>query len=102
MDGAKAILARLDAIMAELGALRTALVASLPGPAGNGADQADDFAPYRQIDVASAAQRFGLAQDRLRSWARETQGTEQAVAIRQGGRWVFSICRLQRRCGLEP
>jgi hypothetical protein len=99
---AAAILERIDRCIRELEAIRSELVASMPAPASNGTDGADDFAPYRQIDAASAAQRFGLAQDRLRSWARETQGTEQAVAIRQGGRWVFSICRLQRRCGLEP
>jgi hypothetical protein len=98
----EALLARLDAALNEVAEVRRQVVELMPPAAANGAGtDTDDFAEYLQIDAASAQSRFSIPQDTLRAWARSTQNTEQAVAIRRGGRWVFSICRLRKRCGLE-
>jgi hypothetical protein len=67
----------------------------------NGQDTGDDFAEHLLIDPCAAQNRFQIPQDTLRKWARETTGTEQAIGTRRGGRWVLSIPRLRKRCGLE-
>jgi hypothetical protein len=69
---AEILLAKIDEFAAELAQFRAELVALIPPAAANGADEADDFAPYRQIDGASAQSRFNVAQDTLRAWARAT------------------------------
>jgi len=51
----------------------------------------DDFAPEHLIDTTSAAARFGYSREHIARWAREGCG------IKQGGRWLVSVPRLQRR-----
>lgn len=94
---AAAILERVDRALAELRAIRDELAAAMP--VTNGADAASDFAEHQLIDVPSAQIRFSILEDTLRKWARETEGTPDAVGIRCGGRWQLSIPRLRRRCG---
>jgi hypothetical protein len=98
MPEAAAILARLDAIMAELAELRAEVVASMPVSAteGNCLD-ADDLADGNLLDTHAAAARFGIPADCLRRWARETRNTAGAIGRRKGGRWLVSIQRVQRR-----
>ena len=95
MPEAAAILARLDAIMAELAELRAEVAASLPTPAaeGNGLDAAD-LADGNLLDTHAAAARFGIPADCLRRWARETRNTPgDEIGRRKGGRWLVSIPR---------
>ena len=93
MPEAAAILARLDAIMAELVELRAEVVAMMPVETlYNVQDIADDLADGSLLDTHSAAARFGYAQDTIRKWCR-TEG----LGVMRGGRWLVSIPRLQRR-----
>jgi hypothetical protein len=98
------LLARIDQIAALVAELR----AELAGAEGSTIINADsagdlaadgDFAEYNLIDPASAAVRFGLAQDTARKWCRETEGTGEAIGIRRGSRWRLSIPKLRRRLG---
>ena len=91
MPEAADILARLDAIMAELAELR-AEVAGSHQHGENLPDDADDLAPEHLLDTHSASARFGYPQDTIRKWCR----TED-LGVMRGGRWLVSIPRLQRR-----
>jgi hypothetical protein len=93
------ILAELVELRAEVAATQVQL--SLGSAEGVG-DGDDDFAPHLLIDPASGQTRFGVAQDTLRKWARETQGTAEAIGRLRGHRWELSISRLRKHCGLEP
>jgi hypothetical protein len=89
-----AILARLDAIMAELAALRAA-VAGAEAVDEKGISSVDtlgdDFADGNLLDTTSAAARFGHPRDTVALWCR------QGCGVKRGGRWLVSIPRLQRR-----
>ena len=63
MPDAGTILARLDAIMAELAELRADVAAMVP--AANGADNADDLSPENLIDTHTAEARFGFPLDTI-------------------------------------
>jgi hypothetical protein len=97
---AAAILAKLDAIAALIAELRDEVAASLPPPVVQGNGLVDDFAPHLLIDPGAGRMRFGVAEDTLRKWARETQGTAEAIGRLRGHRWELSIPRVQKRCGL--
>lgn len=86
-------LARLDRIIAELVELRAEVGASQPPAEGNGLDrdEASDLSPDNLLDTTAAAARFNHPQDTIRAWCRQGDG------IRQGGRWLVSIPKLQRR-----
>jgi len=90
-------LRRVDTVLTEV---RAAIVASLPAVEANGHDPGADFAPHNLIDPASGRMRFGVAEDTLRKWARETQDTAEAIGRLRGHRWELSIPRLRKRCGL--
>ena len=96
--GALAILARLDAVVAELLELRAEVAAEMPDvghfqplQTGNGLD-ADDLSPEHLLDTHAAQERFGYPQDTIRKWCR-TEG----LGVMRGGRWLVSVPRLQRR-----
>jgi hypothetical protein len=92
MAGPNDLLARLDAALAELRAIRDELVASMPPPAaeGNGLD-ANDLEPDNLLDTTSAQERFGHPRNTIAKWCR-TEG----LGVRRGGRWLVSVPRLQR------
>ena len=71
---AAAILARLDAIMREVAALRDEVAASLPPPVaeGNGLD-VDDLAEANILDTWAASIRFGFPRDTIAKWCREAR-----------------------------
>ena len=52
----------------------------------------DDLAPEQLLDTTAAQERFGYPQDTIRKWCR-TEG----LGVMQGGRWLVSVPRLQRR-----
>ena len=88
MSEAADILARLDAIMAELAELRAEVAATMPAPAaeGNGLDAAD-LADGNLLDTHAAAARFGIPADCLRRWARETRNTPGEIGPLVSARW---------------
>ena len=90
MPEAEAILARLDAVMAELAELRATVAAQIP--AANGADSDDDLAADNLIDTHTAEARFGFPRNTIAKWCRE-----ESCGVRAGGRWLASVPRLQRR-----
>jgi hypothetical protein len=73
-----ALLARLDAIMAELAALRAAVAGANTLHNVDGIDTPAD----NLIDTTSAAARFGYSRDSIIRWCR--QGCGRKV----GGRWL--------------
>jgi hypothetical protein len=87
---AAAILARLDAILREVAALRDEVAAS-SSPAAPAANGADDFADGSLLDTSSASQRFNFPRDTIALWCRQGDGKKV------GGRWMVSIPRLQKR-----
>ena len=93
MTEAAAILARLDAIMAELAALRAEVASSLPAPVyyTRVVHEADDLAEANLLDTTSASARFGYPRCTVTRWCREGDG------VKRGGRWLASVPRLQRR-----
>jgi hypothetical protein len=101
MPPAADIVARLDELLRQVAALRDEVAASVPPAAGNGLDAGDDFAEHHLIDPASGQTRFSVPQDTLRKWARESEGTEQAIGFRRGSRWLLSIPKVRKRIGLE-
>jgi hypothetical protein len=90
MPEAADILARLDAIMAELAELRAEVVASLPAPEGNGLD-VDDLAPENLLDTHAASARFGFPRDTIAKWCRE-----ECLGVKVGGRWLASAANRWR------
>jgi len=95
-----ALLERLDAAIRELQAIRAEVAASefvlknkqsvASDDAHEGlilSDPADDL-----LDTHAACERFGYPQDTIRKWCR-TEG----LGVMQGGRWMVSVPRLQRR-----
>src|SRR5262245_24000144 len=85
------LLARIDAIMAELAELRAA-VAATAGTIVPPNEDAADLADGNLLDVCAASSRFGYPPDTLRKWARE-----EGVGRKVGGRWVVSIEKLRAR-----
>ena len=88
MSEAAAILARLDAILAELAELRAEVVAMMP--------PADDFAPDHLIEISTAVDRFNRPADTIRYWCRR-EGDGKKVQ----GRWLASAPRIERRLKRE-
>jgi hypothetical protein len=86
-----ALLDRIDQAIRELHAIRAEVASLLPPGVGNGLDETDDLAPDSLLDTHAASARFGYSRDSIARWAREGAG------IKQGGRWLVSIPRLQRR-----
>jgi hypothetical protein len=98
MAGPAALLARLDAAIAELQAIRAELAGfdALNPPAAKGMDSVhtladDDLSPEHLLDTTSAQERFGHPRNTLAKWCRE-----EGLGVRRGGRWLISIPRLQR------
>lgn len=88
------LLARIDRIAAELAELR-AEVAATAGtivPPVSSPDEADDM-----LDTHACSARFGFPRDTIAMWARQTAGTEQAIAVRSGGRWLINPRKLRQR-----
>jgi hypothetical protein len=59
------LLERIDRILAELRAIRAAVAAAVPAPAGNGLDADDDFAPKHLIEISTAVSIRKLLADKL-------------------------------------
>jgi hypothetical protein len=90
------LLNQVHLIEAELSALRDE-VAAFDGTIVPSNPAADDLSDGNLLDVSSAQERFGLPADQLRRWARETAGTEQAIGVRRGGRWLVDPRRVRAR-----
>jgi hypothetical protein len=96
------LLARLDAIAAELAALRAEVAATsgtiVPPLEGNGSasdncpKDAHDLADGNLLDTHAAQERFGYPRNTIALWCR-TEG----LGVIRGGRWLASVPRLQRR-----
>jgi len=92
-------IAELQVIRAELAATNSTNVTIAEGSAGatvpNGDNitiKPDDLSPDDLLDTHAAAERFSYPQDTIRKWCR-TEG----LGVMQGGRWLVSVPRLQRR-----
>lgn len=90
------ILARIDAAIAELHAVRDEVAALLPASEGDGFDEADDFAPEQMIEITTAVERFNRPADSLRYLCRK-----ENCGRKIGGRWLASVPRLRRRLNGE-
>ncbi len=90
MAGA-ALLARLDAAIRELQAIRTEVAAALPPTEENGTD---DLAEHSLVSVQAAAERFNIPSDTLRHKLRNDPG----LGLKRGGVWQVSVPRLTRDC----
>jgi hypothetical protein len=88
MPGA-ALLEKLDAAIAALIELRAELADVLKSEE---ISDTDNLAPEHLLDTTSASQRFNFPRDTLAKWCRE-----EGLGVRQGGRWLVSIPKLQRR-----
>lgn len=93
-----ALVERLDAVVAEVAAIRAALAAIVPAAEVDGNNptcgiedtEAADFAPENLIDTTTAAARWNRPRDTLALWCRQGDG------VKRGGRWLASVPRIQR------
>lgn len=95
MTSPAGILERIDRIAAELAALRDEVAASQNAPAneaGHGDGLADDLAAENLLDTSAAQERFGYPRNSLARMCRE-----EGLGVRQGGRWMVSVPRMQKR-----
>lgn len=94
MPEAADIVARLDAAIAELVELRAEVARDHHPPiiVARHDNDADDLSPDSLLDTHAAQERFGYPSDTIRKWCR-TEG----LGVMQGGRWLVSVPRLQRR-----
>jgi hypothetical protein len=91
------LLARLDAVLAELAALREE-VAAVEGTIFPSSSmfastivEPNDLSEGNLLDTHAASARFGYPRDTIALWCRQGDG------VKVGGRWMASVPRLQRR-----
>ena len=84
------LLERIDRCILDLQAIRAAVAGERLGAETE--PVVDDLAAGQLLDTTAAQERFGYPQDTICKWCR-TEG----LGVLQGGRWLVSVPRLQRR-----
>jgi len=87
------LLERIDAAIRALQALRDEMASAMPTPSAEGSSlDADDWADSNLLGTTLAAERFNYDRHTIARWCKA-----EGLGIRNGGRWLVSIPRLQRR-----